>query len=418
VVSLLALVACSPTFVKQAMDGHSAALKAEVVKAHAAGQLDRGSARKLARAVAERELMSAELPQGWPVLEALRPCSSELVGRLEERARGKGELPSWAYLQLLELGRESPKQALERYRDALDPHERRLAAASSYLPDQGELRRRYFLDPAPEVRASALKASARAKDAADLDALLEASRVDPDPLARSAAIGALGKLGSERAVLALKDRWAASDTTTRMTIAEAWALPEARAGGGVAQLRWVAESTEGLPAVAAALALARQPEMHDRELGGSVLARVIRRGTVPEKRVAALTSPLSLPGIVVALRELTAKEQLEDLRVVALSRLLTLSTEAAGAAKALEQVALAGGPQALAADLALARAGAASAGPRLRARLIADNPAFVRKQAATGLSALGMLSDAALALVDDEPEVRAAVACTLLRRHR
>ena len=50
---------------------------------------------------------------------------------------------------------------------------------------------------------------------------------------------------------------ARADETTRITIIEAWSMPAALRSGGDRKLVWAAETTRGLPAIAAAQALVR-----------------------------------------------------------------------------------------------------------------------------------------------------------------
>jgi hypothetical protein len=84
--------------------------------------------------------------------------------------------------------------------------------------------RNLFLDGEQAVRVGALESSFDALDSSDLEALLEAARLDPYPAARSAAISAAGNIGGDSVVHTLSDMFVQATEDQRLTIVGAWAL--------------------------------------------------------------------------------------------------------------------------------------------------------------------------------------------------
>src|SRR5262249_61069825 len=99
-------------------------------------------------------------------------------------------------------------------------------------------RRRLTRGAAEQVRLRPLRAAREAADPADAGAVLEAARLDPYPLARTAAIRAAGAIGGQAVVLALKDLWAPADSWARQAIADAWSAPRSLDPGGRRELLW------------------------------------------------------------------------------------------------------------------------------------------------------------------------------------
>ena len=175
--------------------------------------------------MAGRELRSSKGPAAAARVDALRACAGSLESVLRDRASLPDNVGAQATLMLLELGKLDRADLVARYSEASNGAWRAVAARAATGPRDGRLRRRFIGDGDQRVRKAALFASLETKDAADLDPLLEAARLDPDPLLRSLAVRAVGAIGGQRAVLALKDLWAQSDGTTRETIVDAWAMP-------------------------------------------------------------------------------------------------------------------------------------------------------------------------------------------------
>src|SRR5690606_27066992 len=176
-----------------------------------------------------------------------------------------------------------------------------------------------FVDGDRRVRLAAFEAALAAPDPGDLEAALEAARLDPDPVIQSLAARLAGKIGGESAVLGLRDRYAAMDTPGRLAIIEAWSQPAAFRTGGERELVSVAEGGAGLLSVAAVDALARRGRVTEAHIG--VLSRSIAHGTRGERRLAIAVAPLGDGRVVTALQR-AARDPSPELRVPALRRLL------------------------------------------------------------------------------------------------
>lgn len=407
-----ATVACSPAAVVQtALHGDLAQLKRQIRDKQQKGALDRSTAIRLATAVAGRELRSSKGPAAVARVDTLRACAGSLEPVLRERASHPDNVGAQATLMLLELGRLDRADLVARYKEASNGAWRAVAARAATGPRDGRLRRGFIADGDQRVRKAALQASLEAKDAADLDTLLEAARLDPDPLLRSLAVRAVGALGGQRAVLALKDLWAHSADPTRQTIVDAWAMPALYRTGGARELRTIAESGGSLAAVAAAIALSRKPG-NDAGLGATLLARAIQEGTQAERRVAIQMAPVTDPDVEKALAAAT-KDKNPDVQVMALARSLGVPSARSDARKQLEK--LAAGKDRVAVQARAALAAVHDPGvSRLLSKQLASRSPEERRLAALGLIRLGHYSRAATALADDDPDVRASTACSMI----
>jgi HEAT repeat protein len=267
------------------------------------------------------------------------------------------------------------------------------------------------------VRRAALDAAIAAADPDDTDELLEAARVDPDPLCQSKAARALGAIGGARAVLGLKDRFASSDEILRASIADAWAMPRAFAAGGEHELAWVVETQDdGLPRLAAALTLARVGQGATADLGAGALARMIETGTESEQLIAIGSA--SLADSRVRAEIATAARSADGaVRVAALERLATLPVERERSLAALRELARSKGSTKQAAALALAQLRDSTGAPVLEANL-GVRSSSARREAAIALLELERWSAVATTLADDDPGVRASVACSVLAKRR
>jgi HEAT repeat protein len=273
-------------------------------------------------------------------------------------------------------------------------------------------------DPDERVRRAAFSASYDAHDSSELEALLEAARLDPDPESQSLATRAAGAIGGERAVLALEDLWAQAEDALRIAIVDAWSERASLGAGGSRELAAAAETNSGLASVSAAYALARVGGAESVPANAE-LRRYILDGSDDEKRLALSVVPLNTENEA-ALVE-AAKKATPDLRAVALARLSNIPAERNSAIIALRNLANekpASDSELRARDAAvsaLADAGDTS----VRATLIkglSDKDRQTRSRAAHGLTSLGDYSNAATALADDDASLRSDVACTILAR--
>ncbi|WP_437276951.1 hypothetical protein WME90_37725 [Sorangium sp. So ce375] len=388
------------------------------------GALDRDDARAIARAVAEGEIARATPPSGAERLRELRTCARTLEDALAERAAGSDAVATAAAMILLEAGISDPG-SVKRYaseaaagRDAgKNAALRALEARALVTAEDGAARRSRMLDGDQEVRVSALRAAAAAADPSDREALLEAARLDPYPLARTLAIRAAGALGGRDVVLALRDIWTLSDEPGREAIAEAWATPRALGDGGRAQLLWVISTQRGAPAIAAARALVREGGEGAGE-AISVLIGAIRSSQSRDRVYAILSAPLADPAVRSALVE--AQGDPDEAVVFAVhSRHVdapardVAARERSAAVAWLMKLAAGTSTRAVLARGVLARAGIRAAVPLLE-RDLRSREIPVRDAAGAGLVALGEIPRAASLLADAEPQVRTSVACAIL----
>lgn len=397
--------------VQAALQGDLKTLQAEIASAKALGDLDRSNVEELAQAVAGREIRSAAGDAAVRRLRTVRSCASPLYPVLKDRASQPDDAGAEAALILLEFNQLSPDRAVHEYVQSSNGPWRAVAARATVDPKYAPLRRKFFEDPDERVRRAALQAALEAKDRADLESLLEASRLDPDVLSRSFATRAVGSIGSEQAVLRLKDRWARASETVREEIIEAWAMPNAFHHGGERELVRIAETETGSVAIAAAHALYRNSDA-SRELGAQVLARAISEGTRYERRLALQLASFADDDLGKAITKASHDSDV-FVRVMALAKLLSVPKEKAHAQRELQKIARKPGNEAVQARAALAAAGDTSIIGELNQQL-GDKSAEKRKLAARALLRLGQYPDVATALGDGNPDVRTTVACNVL----
>jgi hypothetical protein len=412
--SSLGLLGCARSgVVDSALHGDLAALKRDVKAAQDRGELDKASVTELARAVAGREVRSSTGNDAVERVKDVRVCARPLLDVLEDRAGHGDDAAAEATMTLLDLGKRSRQDMVDEYRDASSGAWRAVAARASSGNELGPLRRKYFVDPDERVRRGALQAALDTRAHDDLDALLEAGRLDPDALSRSFATRAVGAIGGDRAVLALEDQWVRADGPTRLTIIDAWSMPAAFNNGGERELVNVAETKSGPAAIAAADALAR---IHGASaaIGLAVLIRAVKDGTEDDRRLAIQLVPLSDLDAHAAVEKAESDPD-KEVRVMALARLAGDAKHKARAMEGLRELAKSDDDIGLQARAALAAAGDRGVKKQLT-DLLGAPKARTRTVAAKGLLALGEYPSAATALADDDPAVRTAVACAVLVR--
>ena len=290
---MLLLAACAPKPpIRTALRGNLAELKRDIQSARRAGNLDSNAVVKLAQAVVERELTSANGASGALRVRALRPCARPVQRRMSERAQASDDVAAELTLILLETHAVDRRALLNRYARSPSGAWRAVAASAAVRPIDTDLRQAFFSDPDQRVRRAAFSVARDARDTRELEPLLEAARLDPDPLSQSLAARAVGALGGERAVLALKDLWARGDDTLRIAIVDAWAEPASYEAGGARELSLTAETGSGLARVSASYALARAGGP-PAAAGNAQLRRDISDGTDDEQRLALSVAPLN-----------------------------------------------------------------------------------------------------------------------------
>ncbi len=406
------LAGCQPHgAVHSALEDDLPKLRASIAAEQSAGTLDGDRAKDISRAVLERELYTAKTAADVPRVRSMRPCASSLTSSLRERAKTNDDIGGEAALILFE--NHDLTAPLSRYARAENGAFRAVAARDTAGPKAAGQRLAYFVDPDERVRRAALEAAGSAHDPRDLDALLEVARVDPDPMSRSLAISAIGRIGGERAVLGLKDRWERADESLRISIVDAWARPASFATGGRIALVNLAETSSGILSIQAASALTRS-DADVREIGAQKLLASARDGSREERRMALTLLPADHPETVRELDKAT-KDSDAEVRVLALARQLDFEASRASAQKELGKLAAGKDGVAIQARAALATFGDQSVTPLLKKQL--DDPrSTARESAALGLIRLEQPEAAALLLADPSPGVRTRVACQMLSR--
>jgi HEAT repeat protein len=408
----LILAGCAANGAVQAALGSDlASLKRSIRDEQSSGKLDAERAREIAEAVASREIYAEGGRAAASRIRQLRTCSKPLRTALEARAERQDEGGAEAALLLLATGARRAERYAGLYAGAESGAWRAVSARASTAPERFEQRRRYFSDPDERVRRAAFEAALEAPGQLDLEPLVEAARLDPDPYSRSLAVRGVGALGGARAVQALADLWERADEDVRLTIVEAWGKAATYRTGGREALLRTAEARSGLTSVAAAGALLTDPA--HAGLAVTLLAQAATDGASDEQLLALATVPLE-PRVLPQLQK-AAKDADATVRVAALGRLLEVPASKARATDELRTLAKGKGGAAVAARDALAARGDASVTPLL-VKALSDGDASGRHAAGRGLLALGSYDKAATLLGDGDAGVRVAIACTILAK--
>src|SRR5262249_1909262 len=138
-------------------------------------------AAKVARVVADREVRTARGVEAAKRVREARACTNELDDALEERAKTHDLAGAEAAMALLDDGKMSASRARAWLGDPDDAW-RAVGVRTLTREDDRAARRTAMVDPGPRVRRAAMRAAADARDARDFDALLEAARLDPEPI--------------------------------------------------------------------------------------------------------------------------------------------------------------------------------------------------------------------------------------------
>ena len=394
--------------VKAALTGTLPELEREIAQAEKGGPLSQARLGELARAVAEREIAGATGAEGAEQLAVFRPCLSEVQPALDERANRGDEPAAVATLLLFEAGKRNAQELVSRYHEADSGAFRALAARASLGSEHAELRRRFFTDPDERVRRGAFEAAFKAPVAAQLPDLVEAARLDPSAGNRARAAQAVGRIGSEPAVLGLMDLFSAGDEQEQLAVMDAWSDPQSFVRGGERELSR-ALNRPGMVSVSAATLLLRSRD--SRAAAIAVLARAIAEGSDDERRLAVMAAPLQDASIKEAL-EKAAKSPAPDVTPLILGRLAELPGAASKARQQLEKLAEDKSDYGLEANYSLAELGSARAIGRIEQEL--SNPRASRRlRAAVTLAGLGKHQRLARRLADQDPFVRATLACRL-----
>jgi hypothetical protein len=418
VAALLTACAASPEM-RAAGRGDQAALRGAIAARERSGTLSSGDAASIAKEVAGRELRSAPPAEATDRIRDVLACAHELDDALADRMRVHDAAGADAALARI-AGRGLSLGAARAFAGDADPRWRAVGVRALVRPEDREARLRALVDDDPFVRRQAARAARDAADVADLTALGEAARLDPEPIVRTEAVRALAGLpptpGAQVADL-LRDLWTGGDDGLREDIALAWAAPAVWDAGGREALRILVAAGRGLGAIEAAAAVLRHGDAPAESVQAAIgqLARSIETGSRAARLQALAQAPLDRSDLLDAVRKASSDDDLE-VRVGALSRLAARggrSAQASDAIAALEALAQPGGPVAQRARFALASAG----DRRVQAWIEGDLGAPAaedRLGAATSLATLGVPARAAPLLADDDPAVRVRAACTIV----
>lgn len=381
------------------------------------GELDRGEARDVAKAVAIGEIGAAKGDDGEKLVLTLVPCASPLEGALSDRF-DKGDDVGASAASVMLSANLVDKDEFASFARKGDPRPlfRALGARSLVESDDLGVRRPLFRDLDERVRLGALTAAIDFASPDDFDAVWEAARLDPLPTARGAAARALGRIGSPRSVTALRDLWTRAEPELREAIADGWGA--SFDAGGKEALRWAAENETGQGAIAAAVELSRRaPEgSADEAAALGVLTRAIKLGTRTE-RVFAMTSAPASPDILGALRDAKGDSD-AGIAIAANARLYRelAGAERKAAADKLLEIAKSDLAEAARAQSELASIGDARVVPLL-SKGLGSKSGFTRALAARAFVSLGQSPKAARILSDRDADIRTQVACAILAQH-
>lgn len=443
----LAALGCAPSSVRHAEAGDLVALRAELAEKHRRGALTNGEARDVARALLAREIEGLTPPAGVAKVARLRMCASELVGPLDRRAARRDEVGAAAARLLLEEGLMSPGAA-GAFTSAPEPAYRALASRALVEEEDAAARQAALLAPTSVTRELAALAAGDGAALAELDALFEAARVDPEPsvrhLALRAALGAVarrrrlvlegreaGASAKERAATEaakqaldrLRDAWTVADKGLRDDVASGFAVtPLYELGGREALRNRLAE--EGPDRLLLASAILRgaasrdeAEDQHLRSAASRAAVGALREGSTLERTFAVALVALDPEGVD-ALRE-ASRDADREVALSALGRLLRVPAEADRARVELVRAAGKKDEPRLAPRARGLLAGAGYLPVQLwLEEQAAGGDASLRLRAAAGLAALGRVARAAPLLTDPDPEVRARSACLVLAATR
>jgi hypothetical protein len=422
---------------RAARQGDIAGLRGAIAAAEARGRVASGDVADAARAVVAHEILHAPTPEYAAArMRDARACAFEVDGALAARATADDASAGEAALERVETGAIGDRAA-RRTAASVDDRWRAAGVWGLTRDEDRDARLRALVDGSPLVRRAALRAIVERDDPADEDALVEAARLDPDPLVRAAAVRAASRLAGTPADIAnrLRDLWTAGDDPLRQQVAVAFASPAVLRNGGREALAHLLAVSSGDDAVTVA-GVVLGSSLDDPELRAAAMGQLVfalAEGGERARIHAIAVAPLGglakpRPGeasrLLEALRK-ASKDEDADVRMAALGRLADARAGApaddrAAAIQALE--ALAAPDQTPAVRGSRARLLLAEAGDlRVQAWVEADlrsTESATRLGAADALAALGRASRAARLLADDDPSVRTRAACTILLASR
>jgi hypothetical protein len=402
-----------PRSVKTAAGGDLVGLKAAIAQERASGKLDKKRVTEVAKAVAEREIRHATDLDALARIDEARACWRPLSDALEERARRSDDSGAAATLALLDGRSNRPGDGdalLRKHEKSQSPLWRAVSARGAVGTKLGEARRKFYIDPDERVRLAALRAALESPDPADGAPLLEAARLDPNPVAQAIAARAAGGIASAEIVVALRDRYATADEGLRQSIVGAWGRPALAKAGGQRQLVAVAEKERGAAAIeAGALLVQTGSDAEARGAGRRALLLGIREGLSRDRILAIGHAPMAERDMMEAVNKAAGDVDV-SVKVAALTRLSEVAETRTKAWSELRRLADKGARDAL---FALARAGDAGAAEGVVKELSSTDPE-ARLRAMNVLVAAGRFASAADLLADAHAGVRMRASCAVL----
>ncbi len=403
------LTSCSrPTWVKAARSGSLSELQSSVERSSREPSFGRRATRELATEILSRELSSADSVQPVTWVDELAPCARALQSQLRQRAN-KHDTIGGQCAELLIAGSTLAPHEATRYLADGSSTWRAVAARGAVSAELLAARQSALVDPAARVRRAALLAASRAPNQDELARLIELLRGDPEHDNRKLAAVALGAQGTREALLALRDQFPVAAAPLRLAVLDglgllARRLPEARNA-----LTDLAQRDSGpLGLRASQLLLEQEPKS---PVARSRLLQALRSADDLQQRQALELAQLDQPAELKEVSEL-ASEPNESTAIAAMTRLLELPEGRSQTGERLRVLSQRPNPTGFLARRAMA--GARLSSEPLARDLQQSGWAVERREAARMLWSVGDYVSVARALTDDAPEVRTAVACTVL----
>lgn len=417
ITSLLALVqACAQRpWMSEAQTGNLPNLRHYVEVASARHRFDEADVRKLAGAVAEREIATADDRGAYDRILQLGPCVSELYWSLHRQTLHRTETGAAANLLLLDWDLLDSTPSLRLLRDATDGAWRAVGIrATQSVSLRGEVHRA-LLDPDARVRRAAIMTMRADPLPDDGPWLLDVVRLDPESALRAVAVAVLGETGDAQSMLLLLDRWDAMDESLKLAFLQALDAAPMRRTIGVELLSRIMQNDDAMPGVVAASLLYNSHGVSSGLALGK-LSTALRSGTMSEQLLVLATLGLREPSLRSEIVN-RARDTMPFVRVAALELLINASRDAVNDRKRLSTIALSRDADAGEANRALALLGEKRAIAYIETRLAAAHAAD-RLAAARLLISIGQWNAVARALTDDHPAVRLATACQVLAAER
>jgi len=398
-------------WITEARTGSLANLKRYTEVASSRHQFDEKGIERLATAVAEREIATANDRDAYQRVLGLRPCVSELYWSLRRQSVKRNESAAAANLLLLDSGWQDSDQRLRSFGDDTDGAWRAVTVRASQSQSLRPLVYRALLDPESRVRYAAIMTIRANPLPGDGRALFEVVRLDPDDSLRLLAMATLGETGDQQTMLLARDLWDTMDEPLRLAFLQALALPNMSKVVGFDMLLRTMQLDDALSGLVAASLLYRTESRYSRSALGRLM-RGLRSGASSEQLLALATLGMREAELLPEITRL-AREGVPYVRVASLDLLLNSARDIATCRQRLESIAMSRDADADEANRVLALHGNFPAMGRLEKRLNGVL-ASERLAAARVLVNLKQWDAVAIALADDHPDVRLTTACLVL----